>query len=64
MALLGAPWQLDVLARQTLFPAWRCLDPEGRGGLFQALALENQGHRPQFERVESPESPTPRNEES
>ena len=56
MAVLGAPWQLDRQARQTLFAAWSHLDPARSGGLFHALALENQGGRPQFERVESSES--------
>lgn len=55
MAVLGAPWQLDRQARQTLFAAWSHLDPHRSGGLFQALALENQGGRPQFDRVESPQ---------
>jgi 23S rRNA (adenine2030-N6)-methyltransferase len=55
VAVLGAPWQLDRQARQTLFPAWQVLDPQRSGGLFQALTLENQGGRPQFHQVESPE---------
>jgi 23S rRNA (adenine2030-N6)-methyltransferase len=55
IAVLGAPWQLDRQARWTLFPAWRALDPQRSGGLFQALTLENQRGRPQFDRVETPE---------
>ena len=57
MAVLGAPWQLDPQARQTLFAAWQHLDPDRAGGLFQALALENQVGRPQLQRVESSEPP-------
>jgi len=54
MAVLNMPWQLDRQLPETLFPVYQRIDPEHRGGLFQALALENAGGRPQFERVESP----------
>jgi 23S rRNA (adenine2030-N6)-methyltransferase len=57
MAVLGAPWQFERQAQQTLFAAWPFLDPDRSGGLFQALALENQAGRPQFHRVESSEPP-------
>ncbi|AGA35053.1 Protein involved in catabolism of external DNA [Thioalkalivibrio nitratireducens DSM 14787] len=59
IAVIGAPWQLDLQARQVLFPAWRRLDPEGRGGLFQALALENSRGRPHLVRVQNPDPPDP-----
>jgi 23S rRNA (adenine2030-N6)-methyltransferase len=55
--VLGAPWQLDLQARRTLYPAWLRLDPQRRGGLFQALALENELGRPHFERIDSPDPP-------
>ncbi|AHE97367.1 23S rRNA (adenine(2030)-N(6))-methyltransferase RlmJ [Thioalkalivibrio paradoxus] len=59
IAVVGAPWQLDTHARRVLSAAWRCLDPEGRGGLFQALALENARGRPHLVRVETPDPHDP-----
>jgi 23S rRNA (adenine2030-N6)-methyltransferase len=57
MAVLNVPWRLDQQLSETLFPAWQRLDPERRGGLFQALTLENTGGRPHFERIESEVNP-------
>lgn len=57
MVVIGAPWQFELRLRQALFAVWKILDPEQRGGLYQALMLENEPGRPHFERVESPEPP-------
>ena len=56
MAVLNMPWQLDQRVREVLLPAWKRLDPESRGGLFQATALENTRGRPQFVRIEPDDS--------
>jgi 23S rRNA (adenine2030-N6)-methyltransferase len=56
MAVLNMPWQLDRRVREVMSPVWRELDPQGRGGLFQATALENVRDRPQFERIEPADS--------
>ena len=56
MAVLNMPWQLDQRVRELLLPVWQRLDPDARGGLFQATALENAQGRPQFERIEPDDS--------
>jgi 23S rRNA (adenine2030-N6)-methyltransferase len=56
MAVLNMPWQLDQRLNEVLLPVWQRLDPEGRGGLFQAVALENANGRPQFERIKPEDS--------
>lgn len=56
MAVLNMPWQLDQRACGLLPFVWQRLDPERRGGLFQAVALENSRSRPQFLRIEPDDS--------
>lgn len=56
IAVINMPWQLDQRVRDVLLPVWQRLDPESRGGLFQAAALENARGRPQFVRIEPDDS--------
>ncbi|WP_018872792.1 23S rRNA (adenine(2030)-N(6))-methyltransferase RlmJ [Thioalkalivibrio sp. ALJ16] len=53
MLVLRPPWQLEARLPKCLLPAWRRLDPEQQGGLYQAMALENGKGDPTLRRVET-----------
>ncbi|WP_019627290.1 23S rRNA (adenine(2030)-N(6))-methyltransferase RlmJ [Thioalkalivibrio sp. ALJT] len=53
MLVLRPPWQFEERLPECLLPAWRLLDPDQQGGLYQATALENGAGDPTLRPVET-----------